>query len=321
MPAKKKSSYKHASYRVFTKNKSFVTSALALVLLLIGVGSALALSQMSQDSRSNAKAVRDPSGFWYDDSKYAVRDPSGYWYDSRDVKPTTPKPTTTAKRDWRGFWYDDSKQAAVGTTAPSKTTVPAPATNTVTNNDAESGATKTSGSGSGSSGGSSGQQAASQSIFPNATAPLELVLVEQSEMSNGKYKSRLVTKLSVPDSSLTGSKVVGEIYKGSGSNRKVLHECYFDSWDDYILVSSDSTSRPANFCSNTTPNWKETYKGVVGQISSRQTTTNSKPLKECFDETNLNHFYVTTADGCQAYANSMTPRPTVRDSWTYGYIH
>jgi hypothetical protein len=155
---------------------------------------------------------------------------------------------------------------------------------------------------------------------PSSALPDMPLIIQSKKTADGKEKTRFVTALSKPDSTLRGTAELGKIYRTGGANRKAIHECYFDSWDDYILQTSTSNTRPAAFCPNTTANWKETYKGVIGYVSSTQNTTTNKLFKECFDETNLNHFYVTITAGCQNYAAARSPRPSVKDSWTYGYI-
>lgn len=153
------------------------------------------------------------------------------------------------------------------------------------------------------------------------TSAVDMIsITHQQKNASGKIKTRWVTELSKPDSTLTGGTIVGSLYKRPGSGRKAVHECYFQDWDDYILVTSDSAQRPANFCAGTTANWRETYTGVIGYVGSARDNYTMRPMQECFDETNLNHYYVTVDKGCQAYADTLTPKPVVKTSWVYGWV-
>lgn len=144
--------------------------------------------------------------------------------------------------------------------------------------------------------------------------------VVRKKASDGKHKTRIVTSKSQADTTLGASAILGKIYSTAGTTRLAIHECYFVEWDEYIIMTSSSTTRPSTFCPNTTPGWREVYKGVIGYVEKSKTAVMSKPLKECFDETNLNHHYASTDPACTAYANSLSPKPTTRESWVYGWI-
>ncbi len=132
----------------------------------------------------------------------------------------------------------------------------------------------------------------------------------------GKYKSRLVTPLSKPDTSLSNSRPWTTIYKSGGTGRLALHECYIQIWDDYMLAAFPSTTRPSTYCGKT----GEEYRGIVGYVYSTKTVNTPKPFIECFDETNLNHFYVTYEAGCDDYAKEKNLVGKVKKSWTYGWV-
>lgn len=145
----------------------------------------------------------------------------------------------------------------------------------------------------------------------------DLTLQRVTKTSDGKTKTRLITSLSKADSSLGSASTFGTIYKTAGTGRKVLHECYIKIWDDYMLATFDGTSQPDNFCRTAS---QEEYRGVVGYISAASNSITAKPFKECFDEANLDHFYVTKDSGCKEYATAKGLVGKVRDSWVWGYI-
>lgn len=147
-----------------------------------------------------------------------------------------------------------------------------------------------------------------------------LPVIEQKKTSSTGKKTRWTTTLSKPDATLTGNTVVGRLYKNLGPGRKPVHECYFNDWDDYILTVGETTNRPATFCPNTTPNWTETYKGVIGYAATNKSTTTPKAIQGCWDATNLNHAYTTKEGDCAPYTNSVSPTPTVTKEWLYGWI-
>lgn len=142
----------------------------------------------------------------------------------------------------------------------------------------------------------------------------------RKKAADGKYKTRIVTTKSQADASLGTPAVLGKIFSTSAATRLAVHECYFADWDEYIIMTSASATRPSTFCPNTTAGWREVYKGVIGYVEKSKTTVMTKPLKECYDETNLNHHYATSDPACTAYANGLTPKPVTRESWVYGWI-
>jgi hypothetical protein len=161
-------------------------------------------------------------------------------------------------------------------------------------------------------------------VKPATPAPVpqpDLTISQVSKRAkDGKYKTRVVTSKSQPDTTLGSTKVLGKIYSTPATGRLALHECYFAGWDEYIMMTSASTTRPSNFCPNTTAGWSEIYKGVVGYVGAAKSTIMTKPFKECYDETNLNHHYAVTDPACSAYAAALSPRPSVRESWVYGWV-
>jgi hypothetical protein len=158
-------------------------------------------------------------------------------------------------------------------------------------------------------------------VTPAPVPQPDLVLSQVSKRAkDGRYKTRVVTSKSQPDTTLGTARVLGKIYSTPGAGRVALHECYFVGWDEYIMMTSASTTRPSSFCPNTTANWSETYKGVVGYVNASKSTVMNKPFKECYDETNLNHHYAVTDPACSAYAAALSPRPTTRESWVYGWV-
>lgn len=163
------------------------------------------------------------------------------------------------------------------------------------------------------------KSALQSSIGSDGSLP-DLPVSYVSKNTNGKYKSRLVTMLSKDDATLSAPVSVGKIYSKPGSGRKALHECYLQSWDDYMVATFDTDVKPATFCPNTTPNWKEVYTGVIGYVATANSATTPNPLQGCFDEANLNHYYVTNVAGCQAFAETITPKGKAKTEWLYGWL-
>lgn len=157
--------------------------------------------------------------------------------------------------------------------------------------------------------------------LPTATPNNELLTVyEQKKTSTTGKKTRWTTPLSQADPTLTGTTIVGRLYKNPGVGRKAVHECYFHDWDDYIMTVSDSATRPTSFCSNTTANWRETYKGVIGYAAASKSTITPVAIQGCWDATNLNHAYTTKEGDCSPYINSISPKPIVTKEWLYGWM-
>lgn len=327
-PAQKSTAKVGKTIRSKTR-RSMMLGLVVVALLVMGVGSALAVFQYSQDNRSSAagKACYDPKGFWYDctpkETEYEkyIRQIQDKLKADREAKERAAKIKAAVEADKkRNEEKRKAEEAAKKATNEKKTPVVTakPAEKTKAQIDAEN-VEK-----------ARAQQQENRNSGGNNTTPTPipqltpigeyLPVVEQKKTSSNRKKTRWITALSQSDKTLSGSVVVGKLYKSPGTGRKAVHECYFHDWDEYIIMTSDSTTRPSHFCSNTTANWKETYKGIIGYAAANKSSAASLAIQECWDETNLNHAYTTKEGDCSPYTNSISPKPKVTKSWNYGWM-